>query len=83
MEECAEVSQRASKVLNFGWDEVQADHTENNWDRLRQELNDLMAVTRMMPEFDDDLWDNKLQVAKMEKVEKYLAYSRQLGILDK
>ena len=35
MEECAEVSQRASKLIQFGWDEVEAGQELNNQQRLQ------------------------------------------------
>lgn len=80
-EECSEVAQRALKSQQFGLDERQSDMHQNNADRLDGELNDLMAILKMLRDeliynfVEDDLAID----AKIEKVEKYLEYSRKLG----
>lgn len=82
-EECAEVTQAATKAMRFGMHE-QRDLPTSNYDRLRTELNDIYAVVEMVAcEFDIDLeqdWD--LQKAKQKKVEKYLEYSKECGTLN-
>jgi NTP pyrophosphatase (non-canonical NTP hydrolase) len=87
IEECAEVSEqadkiviRASKALRFGLDEVQAEQLLTNAQRLWGELADLMAVGELALDLGiitrDDL------DRKKEKVEKYKEMSRRLGRLD-
>lgn len=46
IEECAEVQQRATKMLRFGVAEVQPGQEYTNAQRLSHELGDLMAVLR-------------------------------------
>lgn len=77
-EECAEVAQRISKALRFGLTEVQPGQTMTNAERIRQEYSDLAAALEMigigapLGKWMDD---------KRAKVEKYLAYSAELGTL--
>lgn len=47
VEECAEVQQRATKILRFGRDEVELGQSRSNRDRLSMELGDLEEVIRM------------------------------------
>lgn len=47
VEECAEVQQRATKMLRFGVAEVQPGQSLTNAQRLSQELGDLMAVLKL------------------------------------
>lgn len=83
-EECAEVAQRASKALRFGVNEVEPGQEETNAKRLLMELVDLQAVAYMLAEDrvieDPDEW-NAWQGLKMEKVERFLAYSAECGTL--
>lgn len=80
-EECAEVAQRATKALRFGLDEVQPGQERTNAQRIMGEMNDLFTVVEMLQR------DGKLpatpgpaeRVAKVEKIEWFLNYSRQLG----
>jgi precorrin-6x reductase len=44
IEECAEVQQRATKVLRFGIDEIQPGQFADNTQRLSYEVGDLLAV---------------------------------------
>jgi NTP pyrophosphatase (non-canonical NTP hydrolase) len=44
MEECAEVTQRASKALRFGLAEVQPGQPDSNAERIADELGDLIGV---------------------------------------
>lgn len=77
IEECAEVAQRACKALRFGLDEVQPGQSDNNLRRLERELADLMAVS-------DELGLMILikdKAEKLEKLNKYMDYSRELGII--
>jgi hypothetical protein len=49
-EECAEVSQRASKALRFGLQEVQSGQEQTNAERIAQEFQDLLAIIEMLEE---------------------------------
>ena len=44
IEECAEVQQRATKILRFGVDEIQPGQPHDNTQRLSVEVGDLLAV---------------------------------------
>lgn len=82
-EEAAEIAQRADKALRFGLYETQPGQSHTNLERLLHEYHDLMAAICMVLEnqclpFNIDavrLGD------KRAKVEKFLAYSRELGTL--
>lgn len=82
-EECAEVSQRVSKILRFGIHEIQPGKDRNNVERFLDEYADLQAVIEML-EADGvlkvpDLTERKEK--KKVKVEKFLEYSRGEGTL--
>jgi hypothetical protein len=81
-EECAEVSQRASKAIRFGLYEIQPGQELNNWERLRQEFVDLWTVMTLL---DRDLvnfdFDNDDVTAKINKIKKYSQISKDRGIL--
>jgi NTP pyrophosphatase (non-canonical NTP hydrolase) len=85
MEECAEVSQRASKALRFGRHEVQPGQDQTNVERLVGELNDLLAVLGMLRQesidFQTNFEDPVRIIEKIEKVERFLEYSRKCGTL--
>lgn len=80
-EECGEVIQAVSKILIFGAEDEYKGHT--NRERLAAEINDLIAVATMldeelpMPEFGD----TKALTNKIDKVEIYMNYSREVGTL--
>ena len=83
MEECAELAQRISKALVFGLEEVQPGQDQTNEQRIYSEYYDLRAVLGMMG---IDAWDmsERARIAereKVEKVERYLAYSKEVGRL--
>ena len=50
IEECAEVQQRATKLLRFGRDEVQPGQPELNGVRLGGEIGDLLTMVRLVGE---------------------------------
>lgn len=81
-EECAEISQRCSKAIRFGMDEIQKDQLLNNSERILGEFNDLVASMEVLFEknflslISKDLLDKKLI-----KLKKYLQYSTDLGII--
>lgn len=81
-EECMEVAQRVTKALRFGLEEVQPGQDLTNAERICQEFQDLIAVYSMLGgsgvlPFPDEAQAKK----KLEKVEKFLAYSDQQGRL--
>lgn len=78
MEECAEVTQRASKAIRFGMEEVQPGQYAHNRERIEHELSDLFAVCDMLGlRIDPDL-----MAAKEHKVRKFMDYAREQGQLD-
>lgn len=87
-EECNEVAQRASKALRFGLHEVQPGQELTNAARIIQEWVDLVAVVEFMLA-DEGILNLKsfagnfdsMILAKKEKVEKFMAYSKELGTL--
>ena len=85
MEECAEVSQRASKLIQFGWDEVEAGQDLNNQQRFQNEVTDLICVLQMLNS--STATPVKLHTTleqfsdKVEKVAKYHKYAKDLGEL--
>jgi hypothetical protein len=84
-EECAEVSQRASKALRFGLTDpagTEPGQPYTNKDRLLMEINDLHAVIDMLLGREKSYLSPMLIQDKKEKVEKYLKLSKKLGLLD-
>lgn len=82
-EECNEVAQRVSKALRFGLDEIQPGQVLSNTERVEEEIVDLMAVFEllMVDGVVSSVNFNKFP-AKQRKVEKYLQYSQECGILE-
>lgn len=83
-EEASEVIQRVSKIQRFGLHEIQPGQDLTNAQRLEYELNDLYAVADLLSKENDVISqsvDEDAITAKQKKVEKYLDYSRELGIL--
>ncbi|MBO6509736.1 MAG: hypothetical protein JJ979_14885 [Roseibium sp.] len=83
-EEANEVSQRALKAAQFGLDEVQAGQSETNEQRLQAELSDMYGIVWMLGQDHDALIEPELPqvLAKRDKVEKYRAYSVELGMVE-
>lgn len=85
-EECAEVSQRAIKQIQFGALEVQTGQGKDNAERLHDELVDLLCIIKMLIDdreissFDIKLFRDRFE-QKKEKLQKYLDYSFELGEL--
>lgn len=87
MEECNEVAQRCSKAIRFGLHEKQVEQEETNAERIVYELQDLVAVANMIytGQGNETLYtslDEDMFHLKERKVEKYLDYSKTLGIMD-
>lgn len=83
-EECAEVSQRATKALRFSLQEVQVVQTLTNAERIIQEYADLCAAVEM-PCADGalNIGDDFAAMVdgKKERVRLYLDYSNLCGTL--
>ena len=74
IEECAEIQQRATKMLRFGVMEVQPGQDLSNRDRLSDEIGDLRAVLHLAEEAGLlDMVRVKCGVtAKFEKLDRYM-----------
>ena len=85
-EECCEVGKIVSKSLRFGLDDAHVDKPRTNRDRLVDEMIDVIALYKMLLRdrsiFDggSDMVSNRIS-EKIEKVERYLDLSEQLGRL--
>jgi len=85
-EEATEVGQRIAKALRFGLTEVQAGQALTNAERIIGEYRDLeamlywMAVEGLIPLDYEGNRDSR--TAKRAKVEKFMAISREQGVLD-
>ena len=88
-EECQEVAQRALKSMQFGADEIQKGQQKTNAQRLRDEVQDLLAVIALVENNTFDLpqvsFEERIQttVQKTEKICKYLAYSQELRMVER
>jgi len=86
MEECAEVAQRASKAIRFGLYETEPNQAYTNKERLLHEIQDFLGTLKTLEEYDViHLPDHSMCQAidaKVKKVENYLIYSRECGVLD-
>lgn len=74
IEECAEVQQRATKMLRFGRDEVQPGQPLSNMERLSQELGDLQAILTLAEDaglVSRDIAGKQAPI-KFEKLERYM-----------
>ena len=82
MEECGELTQRISKAVRFGLDEVQEGQDLSNAERIVYEFNDLLATLGVLE--DEGYLDNIIDLSAIDKkklkIEKYLCYSKELGI---
>jgi len=83
-EECAEVSQRATKALRFGLTDIKGSEPNQpytNQERLFMEINDLLAVLDLL--FEDIEYSSEvMKNYKKEKIIKYLKLSEELGLLN-
>ncbi len=82
-EECSEVSQRVTKALRFGVEEVQTGQDLTNAERIVEELIDLYTLVDMLAAEGVLTAENlpERMARKRERVEKMLAYSASLGLL--
>jgi hypothetical protein len=72
MEECAEVTQRASKMIRFGITEVQPGQKLNNRERLSLEVGNLLEMFERI--FDFALNENRMNEGRFEKQEGLKRY---------
>jgi len=87
MEECAEVQQRVSKLMQFGANESQSiapdmlggEHPQTNWERLQAEYCDLLAVGYLLKL--QGPTHNQIE-AKRKRIDQYAEYSKARGYLD-
>lgn len=82
-EECNETAQRISKILRFGFSEIQPGHKQTNAERLTEEFSQLYGMFEMLQEEGhiQKILDNEEIQNKKIKVEKYLEYSKKIGTL--
>lgn len=84
-EECSEVQQNVSKTLRFGLDEIKADLTITNAERVCYEMRDLISIFKMLEAEGaiPDTWfpTDEEHETKRAKVEKYIAVSMELGTI--
>ena len=82
-EECDEVGQRALKALRFGLLEVQPEQNKTNWQRIQDELIDLLAVMEMLEDAAGSTYfiPRERIADKKKKVEKFMVYAESQGAL--
>lgn len=83
LEECAEIEQRITKALRFGLDEIQpvetgGDGIADNRDKISYEVDDLLAVLKLL----GISYGDSLRIeAKQIKTKKFIAYAQNQGTL--
>ena len=90
-EECGEAQQEASKCGIYGVEQQYTPSHETNWNRLRQEVHDVVAVYMMLRHHlrkgliggTVDGFDPELLKSKIVKVEDWMTFCRELGTLEK
>jgi len=86
-EEANEVAQRVSKALRFGTTEVQPGQELTNAERIVEEFHDLYAMLDWLqmeghiPNHISIKPDHVRMRLKREKVERFMAISREQGVL--
>ena len=83
-EECMEIGKECTKALRFGLEDHHPTQTGTNSQKIDDEYNDLIAVIGMLN--DEGFLDVRISVdkikKKVERVEKYLLYSKEHGTLN-
>lgn len=84
-EECAEVGQRAVKLLRFGAEEVEPGQLQTNAERMAGELNDVFTIARMLCNrgviTEGQIFGVEASALKERRVNRMLDYSRKCGKL--
>ncbi|WP_435626968.1 hypothetical protein [Candidatus Ferrigenium straubiae] len=82
-EECAEVAQACSKALRFGLDDKRPNHTLTNAQYISAEINDVIALVKMLEEEGLLPRQNSFREieAKKAKMEHFMEYAKQRGTL--
>ena len=73
-EECAEVTQVISKIFRFGWDSKYPNLSQNNKERLEEELGDLICMISLLIDKGYVNCDN-IEKATHEKLKKLKTWS--------
>lgn len=73
-EECAEVTQVISKIFRFGWDSSHPKISQNNKERLEEELGDLICMISLLIDKGYVNCDN-IEKATQEKLKKLKTWS--------
>jgi len=83
-EECVETAQRATKALTFGLNEVQEGQELTNAERIVYEFNDILAIMIELKRLGiiKEYINEDMILLKRKKLDKYMDYSRKLGIID-
>ena len=82
-EECMEVAHRATKALRFGLDQTEIGQEYTNLERMMHEFEDLLGAMRLLvPESGFFTNITKHQQEKLDRIEKFLILSKELGKLD-
>lgn len=83
-EECGEVQQVLGKIDRFGLNDIKPGTDQPNWEKLRIEVHDIMAVYEMYCNevgYKPELSRHLIKLKK-EKVEELMIYSRSVGLLE-
>lgn len=82
-EEATEVAQQALKAAQFGLDEAEPEQRKSNAERCHDEIDDMLGVIEMLNEEFGFNFQSQMdrRWAKKDKVNKYAAYSAELGLL--
>lgn len=84
-EECGELQQDVGKAGRFGVFDIKPNTSSSNWDTMRNELHDIVAVYEMLCAIlkEDTVLDREMIEAKKIRVLEYMEYARdrsQLGL---
>jgi hypothetical protein len=82
-EECNELAKELHKALRFGLDDHYPEHPMTNRERIEAEFTDLFTLVQMLHR--EGLINATISqercMEKINKVEKYLKYSKEVGTL--
>ena len=84
-EECAEVAQVVSKIMQFGFENCHPETKKTNRERLYEELDDLNAIIEILnDQYYMKYIPNRERIeAKKEKIKYYYKISEDLGYVSK